>query len=253
VDNNNNNNNNSKASKSYRDEKFYISTEPPSQEDVGYSVRDGELNRLDDMVIGLMGDDAQSLLKTRRIEKWDRKKKKFMISTVGGDPFKNLRNEAGQKIYDKHNKNPNQPSIYEKWQKKSKRSVNDNKTAEPVDGGDNEQDDNDSNNNNRKKKAMMTSDWRRSKPKGSTNNNNSGDIGRQGKPFKTEIRTPDEIRKQRILKERNKIKNRPGGFRAHKQQMVKQGKGNGAASGPNKTVKSGRWDKQRSTRQTKNR
>ena len=73
----------------FRDPKFFISSEPSDASvERGLSLGESRSTRLEDMVMELGGDDEQAFAKARAVHTWDARKRNYVRTMVGGDPFK---------------------------------------------------------------------------------------------------------------------------------------------------------------------
>src|SRR6202035_4908480 len=109
------------------------------------SIKDSESNvltTLQSLSMDLGGEDASSMMKSVNVQKWDKRKKKYITTSVGGDPYKKQRNEAGELIRMKDT-----PDLYAKWQKSQKKTAQLTSLNNMMEESDNEQD---GNNNNTK-------------------------------------------------------------------------------------------------------
>jgi len=110
-----------KSSK-FRDPNFFIDYRPTGDDprgDEGYAL--GGEERIDDMVLDLMGEDAATMNKQRSVMKWDAKKKKYTMQTIGKDGKVMKENAAGTKVKDKEEKKVGRS--YKAWQDKTKLKI----------------------------------------------------------------------------------------------------------------------------------
>ena len=106
----------------------------------GYSAA---AQRLESAMLDIVGDEKEEMVQKQRIMRWHRSKRKYIQTTVGaelsGDSIsKRMKLESGQMV--KSNK-VKLGDLYEKWQKKTNRSIGrngvfDNPTDGTADGGD---------------------------------------------------------------------------------------------------------------------
>ncbi|EAU91218.1 ATP-dependent RNA helicase DBP10 [Coprinopsis cinerea okayama7 len=96
-------NTDSKKKGSYRDEEFYLSYTPKDADtERGYSLNDGASSfarQAQNVAFDLEGDDGDGLRKRNNTLTWDKKKKKFIKGDgVGADNVKMIRTESGAKL-----------------------------------------------------------------------------------------------------------------------------------------------------------
>jgi ATP-dependent RNA helicase DDX54/DBP10 len=106
----------------FRDPKFFIDYLPTGEDpkgDEGYAL--GGEERVDDMVLDLMGEDAASMNKQRSVMKWDAKKKKYTVQKIGKDGKVIKENEAGKKVKESEAKKVGRS--YKAWQEKTKMKI----------------------------------------------------------------------------------------------------------------------------------
>ncbi|XP_030624214.1 ATP-dependent RNA helicase DDX54 [Chanos chanos] len=109
-----------KNRQSGRDEEFYIPYRPKDfNSERGLSLA-GEGNVFEQQassaVLDLMGDEQDTLNQHRNIMKWDRKRKRFVRDTGKDDKKKKIKTESGQVVTGKKTKK----NLYEQWKKKYK-------------------------------------------------------------------------------------------------------------------------------------
>uniref|UniRef100_A0A8C5LTS7 RNA helicase n=1 Tax=Leptobrachium leishanense TaxID=445787 RepID=A0A8C5LTS7_9ANUR len=160
-------------------------------------------------VLDLMGDKTEDLNKNKQILKWDRKKKKF-IGTGGPSDKKKIKTESGRLISSSYKKN-----IYEDWKKKYK-----------IDDQDSDEEDSRPSASGRKGRG-----GRRASQGGPSKET----PGRRGKP-RTELRSKQQILKQRKLREKQQFLQKGGLKKAKRtkqkvQDMKKTAFGRGKSSG----------------------
>ena len=116
-----------KEKKPFRDEEYFLPYEPKGEnvyEERGYAVRDrSRPQRLEDLVLDLVPEDNETMLRHRQITRWDARKKKYVKLQVQGDalpgatPLEKLRvrNESGVL-----QSGVRKTEAYEKWKQKTK-------------------------------------------------------------------------------------------------------------------------------------
>ena len=97
----------------------------PSAATAGRGSLMGQAARMEEAMLDIMGDENEQLVKKQRLMRWDQKKRKYIRTTVGeelsGDSkSKKRRMENGQLS---KNDKAKVGELYEKWQKKTNRSV----------------------------------------------------------------------------------------------------------------------------------
>lgn len=232
---------------SFRDPNFFLSAEPSETDrarEAGLSLGEGGRGRLEDLVMDVTGDDEAGFARARAVHTWDQRRRKYVRTVVGGDPFKKQRNEAGELIRAK-----DQPALFEQWKKKHKlgagsvgRSIHADDDND-MDGGagDGEDDDGD-----RPRRGSSSGRGRGGSRGGGRGGGRGGASGRGGGRDSTssskkkggssgggqsELRTAAEIRKSRLQREKNKIKNQRGGFKAAAKAAGRGGRGGGGRGG----------------------
>lgn len=105
-----------------RSRKIDASLQPSAGE--GNSVRSNAL-RLEESMLNILGDESADLVKQHRIMRWDKSKRKYVQTTLGAESSgesksKRLKVESGQLV--KHDK-AKLGQLYEKWQKKTHKSI----------------------------------------------------------------------------------------------------------------------------------
>ena len=96
----------------------------------------GSALRIEETMLDLLGDENEDIIRKQRIMRWDKSKRKYMQSTVGeelrGDSkSKRMRIESGQVIKSDKLK---LGEAYEKWQKKTNRSIGRTGVFDDADG-----------------------------------------------------------------------------------------------------------------------
>lgn len=87
------------------------------------SVQKDDVSRMtsaaNNAMFELLGDDAESINKNKKIVRWDSKRKRYVRGTVGElKDNKHIRNESGQLILSKSQNKRGE--LYEKWRKMHK-------------------------------------------------------------------------------------------------------------------------------------
>jgi hypothetical protein len=105
-----------------RSRKIDASLQPSAGE--GNSLRSNAL-RLEESMLNILGDESADLVKHHRIMRWDKSKRKYVQTTLGAESSgesksKRLKVESGQLV--KHDK-AKLGQLYEKWQKKTHKSI----------------------------------------------------------------------------------------------------------------------------------
>jgi len=126
----------------FRDESFFIENEFTSNvaeanraRQIDASMQPSAANnmkgtvgaalRLEEAMINIMGDEQTDLAQSQRMLRWDKSKRKYVKTTVGAElsgdsKSKKLRLESGQLVKSSKMK---LGELYEKWQKKTSRSI----------------------------------------------------------------------------------------------------------------------------------
>lgn len=190
---------NKQDNKSYKDSTYYISTEQPThteQQQNDIISLQQIVNNNSNATDSQLYEDPDTLLKSRKIEQWDTKKHKFITKTVGGDPFKKLRENSSTNNSKLHN---GQIS-YKQW--KTKQS-NISQHMYDDDNNDSTQHNNSTYPLNSKKRKQQRDSDRLSHFK-----KQRSAADKQGK---NELRNIDDIRKLRKTKQTNQLRNQKGG------------------------------------------
>lgn len=106
------------AGKSSRDDKYFMAPLPSLNADTerGFAINEranvtGE-RAIQDIVLDLIPDDDQAIFQRRQIEKWDRKRKRYVKENQGADLLTRfVRNEAGQKVKSQLNMNKKRDTL----------------------------------------------------------------------------------------------------------------------------------------------
>jgi ATP-dependent RNA helicase DDX54/DBP10 len=169
--------------------------------------------RLEETMMDLVGDENDEIVKKQRMMRWDKSKRKYVQTTVGEElsgesKSKKLRTESGQLIKSSKLK---LGELYQKWQKKTHRSIGRSGVFDDVGAA-----------------AAADDDF-------STRKRKAGG-GKQVPPnkFKSvdELKTAIDIKKERDKKQNMKLKNMKKGERRHVEQ-----KQSNRSSGPKKGSK----------------
>lgn len=182
-------------------------------------------HRIEENMLDIVGDENVDLVKRQRMMRWDKSKRKYVQTTVGDElsgesKSKKIRLESGQLVKSDKAK---LGELYEKWQKKTNRSIGrvgifDDVTA--VDGGEDA---------SALKKSVKTG-GKKAKAE------NLGD----------EKKTVTAIHKERERKEHMKLKNMKKGDRRQLERKQRSDKASAPATSGKKGIKgkkgpSGRW------------
>ncbi|XP_053136337.1 ATP-dependent RNA helicase DDX54 [Hemicordylus capensis] len=101
-----------------RDEEFYVPYRPKDFDSERGLCVGGEGSAFEQQasgaVLDLLGDENQNLNKSKKLLKWDRKRKRF-VGQTGQEDKKKIRTESGAYINSSYKSN-----LYEKWRKRNK-------------------------------------------------------------------------------------------------------------------------------------
>jgi hypothetical protein len=152
----------------------------------------GTALRLEETMLDIVGDEKSELVQKQRMMRWDKSKRKYVQTTVGqelsGDSkSKKLRLESGQLV---KNDKLKLGELYQKWQKKSNRSIGRTGVFDDIDDG---------------KEEKLSG---KKKKRGN----------KASKKDKDEIKTSADIRKEREKKQNMKVKNMKRSERRHFEQ-----------------------------------
>mmetsp|Transcript_20914 Transcript_20914/g.49461 ORF Transcript_20914/g.49461 Transcript_20914/m.49461 type:complete len:967 (-) Transcript_20914:97-2997(-) len=91
----------------------------------GGSSMMGTAMRMEEAMLDIVGDENEELVKRQRMMRWDKSKRKYVQTTVGAElsgdsKSKRLRLESGQLV---NSKKLTMGQLYEKWQKKTNKSI----------------------------------------------------------------------------------------------------------------------------------
>lgn len=130
-----------KRGEDFRDKTFFIENDFTSDPDEARRLRQNEASmqpsaanvkgaagaalRLEEAVFDIVGDEQADLAQKQRMMRWDKSKRKYVTTTVGTElsgesKSKKLRLESGQLVKSDRMK---LGELYEKWQKKTNRSI----------------------------------------------------------------------------------------------------------------------------------
>ena len=156
--------------------------------------------RLEETMMDLVGDENDEIVKKQRMMRWDKSKRKYVQTTVGEElsgesKSKKLRTESGQLI---KNSKLKLGELYQKWQKKTNRSIGRSGVFDDVGGG----------------AAVSTDeDFSTRKRKGGGNK-----VPPTKSKFGDELKSAIAIKKDRDKKQNMKLKNMKKGERRHVEQ-----------------------------------
>lgn len=153
----------------------------------------GAALRIEEAMLDIVGDENDDLVKKHRLMRWDKAKRKYVQTTVGAElsgdsKSKRTRLESGQVVKGDKLK---LGELYEKWQKKTNRSVGRNGVFDEDDG------------DAAGVIAARTSKKRHPKGKGGA----TGGGERGGVEAGNEVKTAAAIKKEREKKQNLKVKN----------------------------------------------
>uniref|UniRef100_A0A7S3XG40 RNA helicase n=1 Tax=Picocystis salinarum TaxID=88271 RepID=A0A7S3XG40_9CHLO len=164
----------------YKDKEYFISSVPPDlHANRGFAVNPST-SKIRSAVMDLVADEAHDMSKGKRQYHWDKRKKKY-VQLQGGEEVrasgKRIITESGAKV-SKRKAGPS--GIYEAWVKKSKTKV----------GGEDED-------TFRPENLRQQRGHRKGNKMSGSNN------------ARSELKTPEQVRKMRALKEKQLQRNRP--------------------------------------------
>eukprot|EP01105_Mastigella_eilhardi_P003539 TRINITY_DN1456_c1_g2_i1.p1 TRINITY_DN1456_c1_g2~~TRINITY_DN1456_c1_g2_i1.p1 ORF type:complete len:963 (-),score=272.59 TRINITY_DN1456_c1_g2_i1:153-2774(-) len=103
----------------FQEAEFYLNPLPTNKEyEKGLELTKNSLEAANALSVDVNPDETNQFKKPQMVKRWDRRRKRFVMTHMGVDPRKNLRNEAGKAINDKNKKN-----LYEEWKKKTNRRI----------------------------------------------------------------------------------------------------------------------------------
>ena len=175
----------------------------------------GAAVRLEEAMLDIVGDENEELVKRQRMMRWDKSKRKYVQTTVGaelsGDSnSKRMRLESGQVMKSDKLK---LGELYEKWQKKTNRSIGRNGVFDDIEGGGDVP--TDAGCGNKKKLQKHHSSGSRAK---------NADDGK--------VKTAEEIKKDRAKSLNMKIKNMKRSDRRALEQKQRIGRGSSNNNNP---------------------
>ena len=210
---------NKKAHNDYRDSEYFIDHDVSSNQEEAERLRRVETAmqpssssaaprgmirtalRLEETMMDLVGDENDEIVKKQRMMRWDKSKRKYVQTTVGEElsgesKSKKLRTESGQLI---KNSKLKLGELYQKWQKKTNRSIGRNGVFDDV-GATAASTDEDFSTSRKRKGVGVKKEHR--------TNSKSGD----------ELKSAMDIKKERDKKQNMKLKNMKKGERRHVEQ-----------------------------------
>lgn len=175
--------------------------------------RQGAALRLEEAMFDVVGDEGAALTQKQRMMRWDKSKRKYVQSTVGeelsGDSkTKKMRTESGQLVNKDRAK---LGELYEKWQKKTNRSIGRTGVFDDVTEGD------------------VTA------PTASNKKGGAQAKGKKNVDGNDTVRSATQIRKDREAKQNMKLKNMKKSDRRRVEQKQRVTK-NAAVKNPSKTL-----------------
>jgi hypothetical protein len=157
--------------------------------------------RLEETMMDLVGDENDEIVKKQRMMRWDKSKRKYVQTTVGEElsgesKSKKLRTESGQLI---KNSKLKLGELYQKWQKKTNRSIGRSGVFDDVVGP---------------STVSTDEDFSARKRRGAGVKKASPTKAKSG----AELKTAMDIKKERDKKQNMKLKNMKKGERRHVEQ-----------------------------------
>ena len=176
----------------------------------GGSSMIGAAARLEEAMLDIVGDENEELVQRQRMMRWDKSKRKYVQTTVGAElsgdsKSKRMRLESGQMV---KNDKLKLGELYEKWQKKTNRSIGRNGVFDDVEGV-----------NLPSSPAYDGSSRRNKKHKNAHSSGARPDTGDDGRK-----KTAVQIKKERAKNLDNKIKNMKKSDRKALEQKQKSAK-----------------------------
>ncbi|ODN02763.1 ATP-dependent RNA helicase DDX54 [Orchesella cincta] len=170
--------------------------------------------QVQEAVMDLTGDDSDKLKQQQSMQKWDMKKKRF-VSVGNHSNAKKIKTESGVWIAASY-----KSDRYQAWMRKSKTDVDNDD-----EGSDDDSFARNSNDDSKRKPAF-------SKRLVKTGKNDAPHAPlAKGRRFKTEIKRPEQILKERKVKEKKLMKNLPKNMRKQRQNDSGKGKNKSRGSG----------------------
>uniref|UniRef100_UPI00358E29C2 ATP-dependent RNA helicase DDX54 n=1 Tax=Myxine glutinosa TaxID=7769 RepID=UPI00358E29C2 len=177
------------------EENFYIPYRPKDfDSERGLGLRETSMfqKQASTIMLDLMGDDTGDMHKQKQQLRWDRKRKRFVREGGGEDAKKKMKTESGRYIATSYKSN-----FYEEWKKKYKI---DDRLSEGESG--------DEGRRHGMKSAMQSTRGRGSRGRRSFGRSASGRPGDSSR-VRSELRSNEQILKERRRKARNKVLQRP--------------------------------------------
>eukprot|EP01126_Amoeba_proteus_P012860 TRINITY_DN1533_c0_g1_i12.p1 TRINITY_DN1533_c0_g1~~TRINITY_DN1533_c0_g1_i12.p1 ORF type:complete len:809 (+),score=200.11 TRINITY_DN1533_c0_g1_i12:293-2428(+) len=109
-----------KPEKDFRDPKFFLSNRKENFHSEKGLELDVGIGNIEDMVMDMTPDDAESIFKKKNVMHWDRKSKKYVQISGKNENAKLVRNESGQLV---SKKNIKKGKMYSDWVKKTKQEI----------------------------------------------------------------------------------------------------------------------------------
>jgi superfamily II DNA/RNA helicase len=193
----------------------------------------GAALRIEEAMLDLVGDERDDLVKSQRLTRWDKAKRKYVTTTVGselsGDSrSKKLRTESGKLVKSDKMK---LGELYEKWQKKTNRSVGRNGVFDDPTNDDD----------------VDTKPARGRRNSGGVAGSGKKGASKSKKDMKGDkLKSAAEIKMDRAQKQNSKVKNMKKGDRQRLEQSQRQNQGKSGGGEPSKGNQgkkgaSGRW------------
>ncbi|XP_014232245.1 ATP-dependent RNA helicase DDX54 [Trichogramma pretiosum] len=194
-----------KRRKLEKDEEFFIPYAAVDKHTEDGLAVNSFATEADKATLDFTADNEESMRLSKQLKKWDRKKKKMVA--VDNPKAAKIRTESGVWIPASY-----KTQKYKQW--KDKNNVENSYGAE--DDGDN--DEAEASTNAKNLQTRGNTHWAR---------HNQKLKEKEMKKVRSELKTPDQIRKERKLKKKNKLKNQKGG----------RGRGKGGSKGKGKKSK----------------
>ena len=182
----------SNSEEAHRSRQIEAAMQPSSSGGSGGSLM-GAAQRMEEAMLDIVGDDNDDLVKRQRMMRWDKSKRKYVQTTVGEElkgesKTKRTRLESGQIV--KSDK-LNLGELYEKWQKKTNKSIGRTGVFDDANDGPGES-------------GSFVSSGKQNKKNKQKQQAGSSDEG---------LKTAEQIKKERAKRKDNKIKNMKKGDR----------------------------------------
>ncbi|KAL7556512.1 hypothetical protein ACA910_000975 [Epithemia clementina (nom. ined.)] len=171
----------------------------------------GAAARMEEAMLDIVGDENEELVKRQRMMRWDKSKRKYVQTTVGEElsgesKSKRLRLESGQVV---KNDKLKLGELYEKWQKKTNRSIGRSGVFDDVDGG-----------------IASPPSLKRGRGRDKKQKDQSGGHARGAKNDDGNVKTAEQIKKERAKSLNMKVKNMKRADRRALEQKQKSGTAN---------------------------